>query len=70
MFFFFFIAVTVLDGLLYVMGGFDSNLSSLDSIEIYNPSTKKWKLMESSINDAGRISTAVVIDKPPHFITD
>ncbi|XP_029344706.1 ring canal kelch homolog isoform X1 [Acyrthosiphon pisum] len=67
----FYIAVVVLDGLLYVMGGTDEDSTNLDSLEIYNPKTNTWKLVESSLNDVGLIEiiAGVVIDGPPHFKT-
>jgi len=66
------IAVVALDGLLYVMGGTDKDETYLDSLEIYNPKTNTWKLMESSLNYVGliQINAGVVIDGPSHFITN
>ncbi|XP_016658264.1 ring canal kelch homolog isoform X1 [Acyrthosiphon pisum] len=63
--------VVALHGLLYVMGGTDEDSTNLDSLEIYNPKTNTWKLVESSLNDVGLIEiiAGVVIDGPPHFKT-
>ncbi|KAL5238858.1 hypothetical protein ACI65C_006268 [Semiaphis heraclei] len=64
--------VVALDGLLYVMGGSTANIGYLDSIEIYNPRTNTWKLIESSINYIGLpiIRAAIVFDKIPYFKTN
>ncbi|XP_060866001.1 kelch-like protein 2 [Metopolophium dirhodum] len=60
--------VVVLDGLLYVVG--NTHSTNMLTIQIYNPHTNTWKLMETCINDAGFIYAAVAIDRPPHFNTD
>ncbi|KAL5238879.1 hypothetical protein ACI65C_006289 [Semiaphis heraclei] len=65
-------AVVALDGLLYVMGGRNLDSTHIDSVEIYNPNTNTWKLMESSINFIGltKIKAGVVINGPPYFRTN
>jgi len=60
--------VVVLDGLLYVVGNTHSN--NMLTIQIYNPNTNTWKLMDTCINNAGFIYAAVAIDRPPHFNTN
>jgi len=52
------------------MGGLDNDDDHLDSVEMYNPSTDTWKLMESTINYTVKINAAVVVDRPPHFVSD
>eukprot|EP00102_Acyrthosiphon_pisum_P021046 XP_016658256.1 PREDICTED: ring canal kelch homolog [Acyrthosiphon pisum] len=62
-------AVVVLDGLLYVMGGVNCDYTYMDSLEMYNPKTNTWKLVEP--NNVGLFPFAVVvIDGPPHFKTN
>lgn len=60
--------VVVIDGLLYVMGNTDS--TNMLTIQIYNPNTNTWKLIESCINDAGFLYDAVNIERPPYLKTD
>ena len=36
------LATGVLDGKVYVLGGYDENRSSTDTVEVYNPSTNTW----------------------------
>ena len=62
------IGVVALNGLLYVVGG-DDETSNLDAVECYNPKTKTWTMVTSSMNDK-RISVGVVaINRPQHFKT-
>ncbi|XP_029348635.1 kelch-like protein 2 [Acyrthosiphon pisum] len=58
--------VVTLHGLIYVMAGRPFKTHN-DSVEIYNPKTNTWKLMESCIKGKSVFSSAVVIDRPPHF---
>ncbi|XP_022170916.1 ring canal kelch homolog isoform X5 [Myzus persicae] len=62
--------VVALDGLLYVMGGLDKVKNILDSVEMYNPSIDTWKLMENTINFTDEMDAAIVVDRPPHFVSD
>ena len=63
------IGVVALNGLLYVMGGkFGS--THLNSVEIYNPNTNTWELVEYSINVGDQINAGIVVDLPPHFQTE
>ncbi|KAL4084270.1 hypothetical protein QTP88_028105 [Uroleucon formosanum] len=57
--------VAALDGLLYVMGGEESE-SVVDTVEIYNPITNTWTLEPFSRNEE-RVYGGVVIDKPPYY---
>jgi len=49
-----------LNGLLYVIGGNQSN-----SVEIYNPKTNSWSMKTVSISSP--ILGAVVVNRPPHL---
>lgn len=61
----FIIGVVALDGLLYVVGGYDGT-SKLHSVEIYNPKTNIWWLVLKSAMKCGRSKAGVVvIDKHP-----
>jgi hypothetical protein len=56
---------------LYVIGGMNTiNFTYVDSVEIYNPNTKTWKLMESGINVGDKVNAGIVVNMPPHFQTD
>jgi len=61
---FFNTGVVALHGLLYVIGGGQSN--SDNSIEIYNPETNSWSMRTVSIKDP--IYGAVVVNRPPYIL--
>lgn len=56
--------VVAFDGLLYVVGG-----ANLASVEIYDPSTNTWSISSVSMCTKRSDARAVVIIKPPYFIT-
>ncbi|XP_016658623.1 ring canal kelch homolog isoform X2 [Acyrthosiphon pisum] len=58
---------TVIDGLMYVIGNTDS--IDMLTIQVYNPKTNAWKLMNTTLNDAGLIMAAVTSDRPLCFKT-
>jgi len=53
-----------LDGLLYVVGGWNF-LDVHDSVEVYNPITNTWSMLGASMNVPRRL--ALVIERPAHF---
>jgi len=53
-----------LDGLLYVIGGWNF-LVVHDSVEVYNPTTNTWSMLEASMNVPRRL--ALAIERPAHF---
>ena len=59
---------TVSDGLLYVVGNTDS--IDMLTIQVYNPNTNTWKLMNTCLDDVGFILAAVASDRPSCFNTD
>jgi len=63
----------VFDGLLYVIGG-ESEGSVVNTIEVYNPKTNTWSMGTLSRNDIdiadAKVYSGVVINRPPHFITN
>ncbi|XP_060856500.1 ring canal kelch homolog isoform X1 [Metopolophium dirhodum] len=65
--------VVVLDGLLYVIGG-ESEESVVNTIEVYNPKTNTWSMGTLPRNDIdvtdAKVYSGVVINRPPHFITN
>ncbi|CAI6370262.1 unnamed protein product [Macrosiphum euphorbiae] len=60
--------VAVLDGLLYVIGG-DDGTSTFDSVESYNPKTKTWTMVTTSLNNARTAAGIVAIERPRNFKT-
>jgi len=50
------------------LGGKNISTTS-NSVEIFNPKTNTWKLIEHFKEDDMQLYAGVVIDKPPHFIT-
>ncbi|XP_060874112.1 kelch-like protein 2 isoform X1 [Metopolophium dirhodum] len=60
--------VVVIDGLLYVVGNTEC-INTL-TIQIYNPKTNAWKIMQTCINDTGFIFAAVPVCRPSCFKTD
>ncbi|XP_060872725.1 ring canal kelch homolog [Metopolophium dirhodum] len=62
--------VFTLHGLLYVMGGVDDDKTVLDSVEMYNPFTNTWKIMESKFKYMNLINAGIVVNEQPHFKTD
>eukprot|EP00102_Acyrthosiphon_pisum_P023029 XP_016660239.1 PREDICTED: ring canal kelch homolog isoform X2 [Acyrthosiphon pisum] len=66
-------SVVTLDGLLYVIGG-ESEESVVNTMEVYNPKTNTWSMGTLSRNDNdvinAKVYSGVVINRPPHFITD
>ncbi|XP_060856918.1 ring canal kelch homolog isoform X2 [Metopolophium dirhodum] len=65
--------VVALDGLLYVIGG-ESEESAVNTIEVYNPKTNTWSMGTLSRNDNdvadAKVYSGVVINRPPHCITN
>merc|ERR1712142_694290 len=56
------VKVVAIDGLLYVVGGWDGN-KELTSGEVYNPVTKEWKDLPEMITPRSNHSLAVVQGK-------
>lgn len=51
--------VTVFDGRIYVLGGFDGS-SRLRTAEMYDPETNRWTYINSMITPRAGCSSAVV----------
>jgi len=62
------IGVVAFNGLLYVIGGSDEH-DSLDSVEVYNPVSNTWNILEASMNAARTRAGVVAINRPPYFKT-
>ncbi|XP_029345539.1 kelch-like protein 2 isoform X3 [Acyrthosiphon pisum] len=61
--------VAVLNGLLYVVGGSDKDVSSLDSVEFYNPNTNTWTMVTARLNKPRTFFGVVAIDRSRYFKT-
>ncbi|XP_029341664.1 kelch-like protein 2 [Acyrthosiphon pisum] len=60
--------VVALNGLLYVVGGYDGT-SSLNSVEFYNPRTNTWTMVTVPMKDARTSARVVAINRPRLFNT-
>jgi len=56
--------VVALDGLLYVIGG-EVEITTINTVEIYNPITNTW-IMEILSKIGVHIYGGVVVDRPPY----
>lgn len=54
-----YVAVGVLGGLLYAVGGYDGN-SVLDSVEVYDPKLDQWKYTSSMKNRRRHVAVGVL----------
>jgi len=62
------IEVVILHGLMYVCYGRLCARDNHCDVEVYNPKTNTWALLEFCIIYRGNFSGALVIDRPPRFL--